>query len=356
MCISCAAFGIAGVSNAKPVGKVQVNQPAPVVQEGDAYGPTYEDLSLEGLRAEMIHIASKIHEFEARAFDIESNLNELEIQLSQKQELLEAHQQQISSTLQSLAHLSQTSPIALLMLEKDANQTLRSGLLLQSIWPSLKQKGDILRQQVTELSQLRQNIERQRQALGPIYSKLVGKQAILARLMEAKAKALATKPQVEFDQAVLSSGTVQELLGHVKGNKSLAKKFKQQVKELELVPPAPGKVLTAFDKNKEFSPYSMGVVMETRASAQLTAPTNGAVVFSGPFRGYGNILIIHAGKDYHVLLAGMKKMYVAAGQEVLSGEPIGQMSDEKKRPKLYIELRKNTVIVDPTPWILKWKK
>ena len=174
--------------------------------------------------------------------------------------------------------------------------------------------------------------------------------------MEAKAKALASRPKVEFDEAVLSSRTVQELLGRVKSNKNLAKKFKQQVKELKLVPPAPGKVLSAFDKNKEFSAYGTGVVMETREGAQLTAPTNGAVVFSGPFRGYGNILIIHADKEYHVLLAGMEKIYVAAGQEVLSGEPIARMDKDKKRPKLYIELRKNTVIVDPTPWILKWKK
>jgi septal ring factor EnvC (AmiA/AmiB activator) len=350
--VVCAGF-LGGAQKSLAKAPVQAIVPA---QEVEAQPPTYADLSLEGLRAEMIHIASKIHEFEARAFDIESNLVDLEVQLSQKQELLEAHQKQISSTLQSLIHLSQTSPLTLLMLEKDANQMLRSGLLLQSIWPSLKQKGDVLRQQVTELSQLRHTIERQRQALGPIYSQLVGKQGILSGLMEAKAKALATRPKVEFDEAVLSSGTVQELLGRVKGNKSLAKKFKQQVKELELAPPAPGKVLSAFDKNKEFSAYGTGVVMETREGAQLTAPTNGAVVFSGPFRGYGNILIIHAGKDYHVLLAGMEKIYVAAGQEILSGEPIAQMHKDKKRPKLYIELRKNTVIVDPTPWILKWKK
>ena len=247
--LCCGLLGHTDASLAKPVNQAQANLPA---QKVEAQGPTYEDLSLEGLRAEMIHIASKVHEFEARAFDIESNLNDLEVQLSQKQELLEVHQQKISSTLQSLIHLSQTSPVTLLMLEKDANQMLRSGLLLQSIWPSIKQKGDILRQQVTELSQLRQNIQRQRQALGPIYSELVGKQAILARLMEAKTKALAIQPQVEFDEAVLSSQTVKELLGRVKKNKGLAKKFKQQVKELELVPPAPGKVLTAFDKNKEF--------------------------------------------------------------------------------------------------------
>src|SRR5262249_41344773 len=48
-----------------------------------------------------------------------------------------------------------------------------------------------------------------------------------------------------------------------------------------------------------------GLSIATRASAQVTAPCDGWVVYAGPFRSYGQLLILNAGGGYHVLLAGM---------------------------------------------------
>ena len=103
-----------------------------------------------------------------------------------------------------------------------------------------------------------------------------------------------------------------------------------------------------------------GVSIATRAGAQVTAPADGWVVYAGPFRSYGQLLILNAGNGYHILLAGMDRISVDLGQFVLTGEPVAVMGNGShiaailatgsSQPVLYIEFRKDGIPVDPGPW------
>ena len=94
--------------------------------------------------------------------------------------------------------------------------------------------------------------------------------------------------------------------------------------------------------------------------AEITAPCDGWVVYAGPFRSYGQLLILNAGGGYHVLLAGMERISVDLGQFVLTGEPVAVMGGEaqvsaavatgSKQPVLYVEFRKDGTPIDPSPW------
>jgi septal ring factor EnvC (AmiA/AmiB activator) len=99
-------------------------------------------------------------------------------------------------------------------------------------------------------------------------------------------------------------------------------------------------------------------LIATRAAAQVTAPCDGWVVYAGPFRSYGQLLILNAGGGYHVLLAGMERISVELGQFVLTGEPVAVMgaggpataAGASGQPVLYVEFRKDGAPVDPSPW------
>jgi septal ring factor EnvC (AmiA/AmiB activator) len=103
-----------------------------------------------------------------------------------------------------------------------------------------------------------------------------------------------------------------------------------------------------------------GLSLASRAGAQVTAPCDGWVVYAGPFRSYGQLLILNAGGGYHVLLAGMERISVDLGQFVLTGEPVAIMgggpqsaaavATGSSQPVLYIEFRKDGAPVDPSPW------
>ena len=70
-----------------------------------------------------------------------------------------------------------------------------------------------------------------------------------------------------------------------------------------------------------------GQSIAARAGAQITSPCDGWVVYAGPFRSYGQLLILNAGGGYHVLLAGMERISVDLGQFVLTGEPVAVMGN-----------------------------
>lgn len=95
-----------------------------------------------------------------------------------------------------------------------------------------------------------------------------------------------------------------------------------------------------------------GILLDPPASGIILAPKAGKVVFAGLFRSYGQILIIDHGNGYHTLMAGFAHLGVAAGAEVLAGERIGTVDAGSGVPgRLYVEVRRKGVPVDPMPWL-----
>ncbi|WP_169728375.1 murein hydrolase activator EnvC family protein [Geminicoccus roseus] len=95
-----------------------------------------------------------------------------------------------------------------------------------------------------------------------------------------------------------------------------------------------------------------GLVLQAPAGGAIAAPDAGTVVFAGSFRSYGQILIIDHGNDYHTLMAGFSHLDVAEGAHVQAGERIGGMDPGSSVPgRLYVEVRRRGVPVDPMPWL-----
>ena len=132
-----------------------------------------------------------------------------------------------------------------------------------------------------------------------------------------------------------------------------------QLAKAKLPLPAQGRKVLSYGDKTQFGGSSKGIVIETRASALVTAPCDGWIVYAGEFRSYGQLLIINAGGGYHVLVAGLSQIDVQPGQFVLAAEAIGAMSGQPKSaqgasqssaPVLYVEFRKDGQPIDPDPW------
>ena len=117
--------------------------------------------------------------------------------------------------------------------------------------------------------------------------------------------------------------------------------------------PARGDIVQEFGQSGDYGATSKGVTIRTRAGAEVVAPYDGQVVFAGPFRGYGPILIIEHTEGYHTLLAGLSRIDAAPGQWLLAGEPVGVMGEQRDGdgPALYVELRRNGRPINPLPWL-----
>jgi septal ring factor EnvC (AmiA/AmiB activator) len=118
-----------------------------------------------------------------------------------------------------------------------------------------------------------------------------------------------------------------------------------------LLQPARGEIAANFGQKTDAFGVGKGLVIATRSGAQVVTPFDGQIVFEGPFRSYGQILIIEHRGGYHTVLAGLAHVDVVVGQWLKAGEPVGAMIDTAQgRPQLYVELRRSGQPFDPAPW------
>ncbi len=117
--------------------------------------------------------------------------------------------------------------------------------------------------------------------------------------------------------------------------------------------PVTGRVVSRFGQTGQTGLAAKGIKIETQTASRIVAPFDGDVVFAGPFRGYGELLIIDHGEGYHTLLAGVGRIDARLGQRVLAGQPVGVMaSGSDDHPRLYIELRHKGRPINPLPWLV----
>lgn len=125
--------------------------------------------------------------------------------------------------------------------------------------------------------------------------------------------------------------------------------------------PVLGRQIIGFGEKDDIGRPSTGLSFASRPGDVVIAPADGRVLYAGPFRSYGELLILDAGDGYHIVLAGMDRIDVSSGQFVSAGEPVALMGARRlasvqvaefgaAEPALYVEFRKDGKPVDPTPW------
>lgn len=117
-----------------------------------------------------------------------------------------------------------------------------------------------------------------------------------------------------------------------------------------LAPPAPyilpvsGRTILGFGA-PQGSGLSKGLTLAPLAGAQVVSPAAGRVAFSGPYRGFGQIVIIEHAGGWTSLVTGLARSDANVGDDVVGGSPIGIAG--QGRPIISLELRRNGEAVNP---------
>jgi septal ring factor EnvC (AmiA/AmiB activator) len=350
------------------------------------------------LNAQLIDIAAQVRSVETRIGDAEARLRPLDAREQQIRGSLDSRRSEIVEVLAALQRAGRRAPPALLVRPEDALQSLRTAMLLGSVVPELRSRAEKLTGDLTELVTLRKTIASERDRLAVDRDNLTNDQTRLAALIDERqrkqstiekdletegARAIALSRQVDSLQGLIAkmeqdsksaakaaaTASLQGSPATVNGQPNLGA-LKDPARTSPAIAFASAKGLFAMPVNgakiRDFGGsdgaggVEKGISLATRTGAQVTTPCDGWVVYAGPFRSYGQLLILNAGGGYHVLIAGMERISVNIGQFVLTGEPVATMGTTSQvasilatnasQPVLYVEFRKDGTPIDPGPW------
>lgn len=337
-------------------------------------------------------LAQDIEDIAARLDEMRRRQNELHASLTARRDVL-------AEVLGALQRMGLNPPPALLVRPEDALSSVHSSILLSSVVPELRSQTTELFDDLQETARLAAAIESDRNNLVAKVGEQVTEKKRLNMLLKEK-EDLQRKSETRLAEETRNS---QELASRSDNLKELIASLEKSIaetrsaeeraarqeearrqreaalaalpvpdaKRLEAAPfsklrstlalPATGSFSRRFGATDGNGGVMRGDMLATQSGAIVTAPADGSVLYAGPFRSYGQLLILNAGDGYHIVLAGMGKISVSLGQSVLAGEPIGMMGEARvasaaafengnMTPELYIEFRKDGKPVDPAPW------
>ena len=85
----------------------------------------------------------------------------------------------------------------------------------------------------------------------------------------------------------------------------------------------------------------------------MAAVYGGHVIYTGWFKGYGNLIILDHDNEYYTLYAHMAEIGVREGDDVRQGQRLGTVGDtgSLEGPRLYFEVRYQGKPQDPEQWL-----
>jgi len=306
---------------------------------------------LEDLRQRMISSTQKLQEKEAEQENLEDKLDDLTREIAEKSKNAKEERRQLSLMVSVLVDVASRPPESLFLQVRVKTDHIHRSLLLQAILPRLKEQAESAARDLITLYDLqtrladhkklvaaaRSNLEKQQEDLDQM---IATRQGFLQRTEEQKAEIarhLAALTEEASDLKQLMEKVAPPHVRKASSRGAVALKW-----------PVSGAVRKNFGDKDADGVTSEGLTLAAPSGAPVVAPYAGRVVFAGPFRGYGQIMILQHDNGYHTFLSGFGRIDAEMGQDVVAGEPLGVLPVKAGvRPELYFEWRRGDQPVDP---------
>ena len=121
--------------------------------------------------------------------------------------------------------------------------------------------------------------------------------------------------------------------------------------------PVLGKILKKFGRkrDKKYNTFIVdnGITIDVKRGATVRSIFEGKILYTGTLEGYGNIIIVGHGKNYHSLYGHLDEIITSPGKNVRSGQIIGRSGDTGSiiGESLYFEMRHKGKPIEPTAWL-----
>jgi len=356
---------------------------------------------MSSVGAALVAAAKRVQDQEVQVAAIEVELLDLEREAGGKTQRLRERRHQFSGVVMALTKIARFPTEALIAQPIPPEDTVRSAILLRAAVPAIEVRAASLQSELQDLARARTQVETRRSELQTAVDRLRVEQVRIEAIRKQKAALRAEAisksraAQSKANKLARTAKSLRDLMDRLETERKKAEaEAKRKARSTLHVKPDPsgnsspvltpkevaalggigsiskargrlpfpvvGKMVGLYGQSLDGGQTRKGLSLETRVGAQVIAPFEGKVVFAGPFRGYGQLLIIDHGEGYHSLLAGMGRIDAVIGQPVLAGEPVASMtpnsgSSSGEQAILYVEFRRNNQPINPLPWLASRK-
>jgi septal ring factor EnvC (AmiA/AmiB activator) len=319
------------------------------------------------LRQQLIATAARVQELEQQKIELDNEVARLTTESAALSTSFARQRVKVAGLLAILERMQHDMPPVMAIRAGDALAAAHASMLLGATLPRLYGAAAELSHRLDVMKRTRVELVRRRADATQNSVRLESARGQLDQLLAMKSR--------EADQANAQYGDLAARLGAAAGEAQNLGALLQKVAALRMAAVPQGVVVVAArnaqgdflqrhgllrpvvgrtepgDGAPEGAPRAPGISFLTSPAAQVVAPADAQVLFAGPYHKDGLVLILHGIGGYDLVLAGLERVDVRAGDQVLAGEPVGRMPRSGTEMRLYFELRQNGKGVSPAPWL-----
>lgn len=321
-------------------------------------------------------LTATIRAYEAALTAMRDALRGAAIRQAAIQKSFDARREEIGQLLGVMTSMER-SPAPLLLLHPSGPLgSARSGMILAAVAPALQEEADGLKQELTEVQNIRKLQE--------------DTQAMLQKGLTAVQSARTALAQAIQDRTDLPRRYLEdpEELRQLLDNADTLDAFATGLAAMEADIGAPrgdfagakgtlplpvfGTLLRKAGEADAAGIKRPGLLIAARPAALVTTPWAATIRYRGPLLDYGNVIILEPATGYLLVLAGLGTVFGQTGDVLSAGEPVGMMGGSDadsatddvtgkegggagRTETLYIELRQGGKTTDPSPWFAETK-
>ena len=313
-------------------------------------------------RAEAAAVAARIQAAEADITAAETRIRIIEGRRADQRARLAERQAPIVKLTAALQTMARRPPALALVQPGSMDDVVHVRSLLATTLPIIRDRTAAIRKEIARGEALRRQAELAVASLVRGQRELRLQRAQLAQLEtreRGRSASLAETALTESDRA-LAFGEEARDIGERIGSRQYEARVRRGLESLPgpllrpgLAPaeqsgtaepklagyrlPVEGRVLTGTGELSDAGVHARGLVLEAPPRSPVFSPAAGHVVHAGPFRSYGQIVIIDHSGGWTSLVTNLAERSVEVGSELAAGVPLGRTGP--RQGEIAVELR-----------------
>ena len=281
-------------------------------------------------RKSLVQLAKDIQENEKSLLALETRITALKTEQETLDRKIKNDYGSMSELVTALQRIRRIPTETLIIRPGAPLETAQTALLLRSVLPAINDRARLMSNDLSRMHEIESSLKNDRQNALESSDKLKAQKKDIEKLVEKRDRlyrATRTDYQLKVEQIARMAAEAENLsqvLARIESTPAPPARHKEKKSSASSKlpggkwrPPMDGKVISAFGTPDKIGAITKGIKIAGRSGGLVTTPVSGIVRFAGPFRNYGNMVIVEHGSGFHSLMSGLSRLDIPLASKAL---------------------------------------